>query len=111
MILIEASHLSRSFGPTQAVVDMSLHVEAGETYGLVGPDGAGKTTFMRLLCGALRCTRCRHTVHRSSRTRAGWRRASPCRRSRWQVTMFSNRPSRRAPCSVICRSVSPYMKS
>jgi ABC-2 type transport system ATP-binding protein len=53
MILIEASHLSRSFGPTQAVVDMSLHVEAGETYGLVGPDGAGKTTFMRLLCGAL----------------------------------------------------------
>jgi ABC-2 type transport system ATP-binding protein len=56
MILIEASHLSRSFGPTQAVVDMSLHVEAGETYGLVGPDGAGKTTFMRLLCGALRCT-------------------------------------------------------
>jgi ABC-2 type transport system ATP-binding protein len=53
MILIEASHLSRSFGPTQAVVDLSLHVEAGETYGLVGPDGAGKTTFMRLLCGAL----------------------------------------------------------
>jgi ABC-2 type transport system ATP-binding protein len=56
MNLIEASHLSKSFGSTQAVNDLSLHVEAGETYGLVGPDGAGKTTFMRLLCGALRCT-------------------------------------------------------
>src|SRR5512135_3118253 len=53
MNLIEASHLSKSFGLTRAVADLSLHVEAGETYGLVGPDGAGKTTFIRLLCGAL----------------------------------------------------------
>lgn len=50
---ILASHLSKSFGDTHAVDDLSLHVEEGEIYGLIGPDGAGKTTTMRLLCGAL----------------------------------------------------------
>jgi drug efflux transport system ATP-binding protein len=54
MILIEASHMQRSFGDTQAVRDVSLQVSAGEIYGLVGPDGAGKTTTIRLLCGALK---------------------------------------------------------
>jgi ABC-2 type transport system ATP-binding protein len=50
---ILVSHLSKSFGTTHAVDDISLQVEAGEIYGLIGPDGAGKTTSMRLLCGAL----------------------------------------------------------
>jgi ABC-2 type transport system ATP-binding protein len=50
--LIEASHLYRHFKATEAVRDVSFHVEAGEIYGLVGPDGAGKTTTLRLLCGA-----------------------------------------------------------
>jgi ABC-2 type transport system ATP-binding protein len=54
MLLIEASHLQRFFGETQAVRDVNLQVSAGEIYGLVGPDGAGKTTTMRLLCGALK---------------------------------------------------------
>lgn len=53
-LLIEAIHLHKHFGPTQAVNDVSLTVRAGEAYGLVGPDGAGKTTTMRLLVGALR---------------------------------------------------------
>src|SRR3972149_3551403 len=44
----------KSFGLTRAVDGLSLTVSAGEIYGLVGPDGAGKTTTMRLLCGALR---------------------------------------------------------
>jgi ABC-2 type transport system ATP-binding protein len=51
--LIEARHLRRAFGDKLAVDDLSLQVEAGEIYALVGPDGAGKTTTMRLLCGAL----------------------------------------------------------
>lgn len=50
---ILVSHLSKSFGPTKAVDKLGLWVEAGEIYGLIGPDGAGKTTSMRLLCGAL----------------------------------------------------------
>ena len=52
--LIETNHLHKSFGDTHAVDDLSLSVAAGEIYGLVGPDGAGKTTALRLLCGALR---------------------------------------------------------
>ncbi len=53
MNLVEATHLSKSFGATRAVDDISLHVGEGEIYGLVGSDGAGKTTTMRLLVGAL----------------------------------------------------------
>jgi ABC-2 type transport system ATP-binding protein len=54
MSLISAEHLSRSFGPVHAVEDISLQIEAGEIYGLVGSDGAGKTTTLRLLVGALK---------------------------------------------------------
>jgi ABC-2 type transport system ATP-binding protein len=50
--LIEADHLYRRFGAKEAVRDVSFKVAAGEIYGLVGPDGAGKTTTLRLLCGA-----------------------------------------------------------
>ncbi len=52
--LIEAHDLYKTFGDTPAVVGLNLLVAAGEIYGLVGPDGAGKTTAIRLLCGALR---------------------------------------------------------
>ncbi len=51
---IVAENLSKSFGATRAVDGLSLSVRSGEIYGLVGPDGAGKTTTIRLLCGALR---------------------------------------------------------
>jgi ABC-2 type transport system ATP-binding protein len=52
--MVEATGLHKSFGPTRAVNDVSLTVRAGEAYGLVGPDGAGKTTTLRLLVGALK---------------------------------------------------------
>jgi ABC-2 type transport system ATP-binding protein len=51
--LIEANDLHKSFGATRAVDGVSLRVNAGEAFGLVGPDGAGKTTTLRLLVGAL----------------------------------------------------------
>lgn len=56
-VLIRAKDLEKHFGSLMAVGGISLQVAAGEIYGLVGPDGAGKTTIIRLLCGALRPTR------------------------------------------------------
>ena len=53
MALIEASHLRKTFGDLVAVDDLSLSVAPGEIYGLVGADGAGKSTTLRLLVGAL----------------------------------------------------------
>ncbi len=54
MALIEAAHLRKTFETLTAVEDVSLGIAAGEIYGLVGPDGAGKTTTLRLLVGALK---------------------------------------------------------
>jgi ABC-2 type transport system ATP-binding protein len=54
--LIDVRSLSKTFGDLRAVDDLTLQVAEGEIYGLVGPDGAGKTTTMRLLCAALRPT-------------------------------------------------------
>jgi len=51
--LLQALNLSKSFGETKAVIDLNLDVHAGEIYGLVGPDGAGKTTLIRVLVGAM----------------------------------------------------------
>jgi ABC-2 type transport system ATP-binding protein len=55
--ILIVSHLSRFFAlrgadPICAVDDVSLSVSAGQIYGLVGPDGAGKTTTLRLIFGA-----------------------------------------------------------
>jgi ABC-2 type transport system ATP-binding protein len=52
--LVQASHMRKSFGNLVAVDDVSLFIQPGEIYGLVGADGAGKTTTMRLLVGALK---------------------------------------------------------
>jgi ABC-2 type transport system ATP-binding protein len=53
-LLVSAIHLHKSFADLRAVDDVSLQIKAGEIYGLVGADGAGKTTTMRLLVGALK---------------------------------------------------------
>jgi ABC-2 type transport system ATP-binding protein len=51
--LIEATELHRSFGSVHAVDGVTLRIRPGDIYGLVGSDGAGKTTTMRLIVGAL----------------------------------------------------------
>jgi ABC-2 type transport system ATP-binding protein len=56
MITIKTSGLTRKFADNTAVNKLSLEVEEGEIFGLVGPDGAGKTTTMRLLTGILEPT-------------------------------------------------------
>lgn len=50
---IEAVSLTKRFGERLAVADLTLTVCRGETFALVGPDGAGKTTTMRLLVGIM----------------------------------------------------------
>ena len=51
--IIETTGLTRRFGDLTAVDHLDLSVAQGEIFGLVGPDGAGKTTTLRLLCGLL----------------------------------------------------------
>jgi ABC-2 type transport system ATP-binding protein len=53
MVTIKTSNLTRRFGDVVAVDRLNLEIEEGEIFGLVGPDGAGKTTTMRLLTGIL----------------------------------------------------------
>ncbi len=49
--MIKIQGLSKSFGDVRAVQATDLNVAAGEIMGLVGPDGAGKTTLIRMICG------------------------------------------------------------
>lgn len=51
--IIEIKGLKKSFGEIDAVKSLSIDVYRNEIFGLVGPDGAGKTTTIRLLCGLL----------------------------------------------------------
>jgi ABC-2 type transport system ATP-binding protein len=61
-LAVETKGLSRSFEGVEAVRSLDLAVLEGEMFGLVGPDGAGKTTTIRMLCGLLPPTAGRATV-------------------------------------------------
>ena len=51
--VIDVHGLDKSFGDKHVVVDLSLRVERGEIFGFLGPNGSGKTTSIRLMCGLL----------------------------------------------------------
>jgi ABC-2 type transport system ATP-binding protein len=53
MVTIKTENLTRKFGTLTALDHLNLEVQEGEIFGLVGPDGAGKTTTMRILTGIL----------------------------------------------------------
>ena len=62
MAMIEVEHLSKRYGATVAVNDISFSVERGEIVGFLGRNGAGKTTTMRVLTGSLGATEGRALV-------------------------------------------------
>jgi ABC-2 type transport system ATP-binding protein len=53
MNAIEVNNISKSYGRVKALEDVSFAVEKGEVFGLIGPDGAGKTSMFRILCTLL----------------------------------------------------------
>jgi ABC-2 type transport system ATP-binding protein len=55
--MIELSHLTKKFGDLVAVDDLTLKVERGEFFALLGPNAAGKTTLVRVLAGLLKPSR------------------------------------------------------
>ena len=52
-VAIEVNGLSKSFGGREVVHDLSMQVKRGSIYGFLGPNGSGKTTTIRMLCGLL----------------------------------------------------------
>ena len=61
--IIETKHLTKQYGLQKSVADLNIHVQRGKIYGLLGRNGAGKTTAMKMLLG-----------------RCGGRSIWPCRR-------------------------------
>lgn len=53
MSFIQVDNISKSYGRVQALRDVSFSVERGEVFGIIGPDGAGKTTMFRILTSLL----------------------------------------------------------
>jgi ABC-2 type transport system ATP-binding protein len=52
-IAIDVKGLTKSFGGREVVHDLSMQVKRGSIYGFLGPNGSGKTTTIRMLCGLL----------------------------------------------------------
>lgn len=62
MGVVEVENLCKCFGSVTALEGLCFSVEEGEIFGLMGPDGSGKTTCLRILCGLMRPTSGKATV-------------------------------------------------
>ena len=51
--MIKIENISKAYGKVKALDDLNIHVQKGQLYGLIGPDGAGKTTLFRILTSLL----------------------------------------------------------
>ena len=54
MTAVSVSHIDKTYGKVHALKDLSFTVDEGELYGIIGPDGAGKTTLFRILATLMR---------------------------------------------------------
>ncbi|VAX26941.1 Efflux ABC transporter, ATP-binding protein [hydrothermal vent metagenome] len=55
--MISINNLYKNYGKVEAVKGVSLEIKSGEMFGLIGPDGAGKTTIIRTMCGLINPTK------------------------------------------------------
>ncbi len=60
--ILETQKLTKIYGQKEAAVDVDLHIREGEIYGLIGRNGAGKTTIMRMISGLSKPTRGSYSI-------------------------------------------------
>src|SRR5260370_10751074 len=61
-IIIQTKQLTKSYGRSRGIIDVTFDIQEGEVFGFLGPNGAGKTTTMRTLMGLLRANNGNATI-------------------------------------------------
>ena len=69
--ILTTTDLTKMYGKVYAVKDINLHVKPGEIYGLIGRNGAGKTTIMRVISGLSSATSGSYQLHGENRHGVG----------------------------------------